>query len=147
MNLLHFDSEQAWTNAIVSLWRDRLRTDSRLRMCLPSGNTPLGIYAAMAQSVRAGHVSFRDAEIFALDDFGGLAPDDDGKCANMLRHHLIDPIQLPTGRFHFIDTDAADLDAVCREYDGLIGAGFDLTILGIGMNGHLGLNEPGSATE
>ena len=147
MNLLRFDSEDAWVSGAASLWCDRLRSNPRLRMCLPSGNTPIKIYAAMAQSVKAGLVSFRDAEIFALDDYGGLAPDDAGKCVNMLRRHLIDHIDLPKARFHFIDTDASDLARVCREYDRIIGDGFDLTLLGIGLNGHLGLNEPGAAPD
>jgi glucosamine-6-phosphate deaminase len=63
------------------------------------------------------------------------------------RRFLIDHIDLSPARFHFIATDAADLDGVCRDYDRLIGAGFDLALLGIGRNGHLGLNEPGSSPE
>jgi glucosamine-6-phosphate deaminase len=62
----------------------------------------------------------------------------------MLRRHLINHIDIPRDRFHWINTEAADLDSVCREYDAAIGTGFDLTLLGIGLNGHLGLNEPGS---
>ena len=116
-------------------------------MCLPSGNTPIRLYAAMAESVKRGLVSFRKAEIFALDDYGGLAPDDEGKCVNILRRFLIDHIDLPKEQFHFIATDAPDLERVCRDYDRLIGDGFDLTVLGIGLNGHLGLNEPGSAPD
>jgi len=147
MNFLRFDSEIAWINGIVSFWRDRLRTDPRLRICLPSGNTPIKIYATMAQSVQAGQVSFRDAEIFALDDYGGLGADDAGKCVNLLRRYLIDLIDLPKERFHFIHTDEPDLDGICRDYDKRIGSGFDLTLLGIGLNGHLGLNEPGSSPD
>jgi glucosamine-6-phosphate isomerase len=147
MNILRFDSETAWINAVVSLWRDRLRTNPRLRICLPSGNTPLKIYAGIAQSVKAGQASFRDAEIFALDDYGGLAAEDEGKCVNMLRRYLINHIDLPRERFHFLDVDSTDLENMCREYDRLIGDGFDLTLLGIGLNGHLGLNEPGSAPD
>ena len=108
MNLLRFDSEDAWVAGVASLWRDRLRTNPRLRLCLPSGNTPIGIYAAMAESVKRGLVSFRKAEIFALDDYGGLAPDDEGKCVNILRRYLIDHIDLPKEQFHFIATDAPD---------------------------------------
>lgn len=147
MNLLRFDSEGAWVAGVASLWRDRLQTNPRLRMCLPSGNTPIRIYAAMAESVKRGLVSFRKAEIFALDDYGGLAPDDEGKCVNILRRFLIDHIDLPKEQFHFIATDAPDLERVCRDYDRLIGDGLDLTVLGIGLNGHLGLNEPGSAPD
>ena len=67
----------------------------------------------------------------------------------MLRRYLLDGIDLPTDRFHFLDTEAKDLAKVCRDYDVLIEGrgGFDLTLLGIGLNGHLGLNEPGSSHE
>ena len=149
MNILKFDSEAPWVVGVASLWRDRLRTNPKMRICLPSGHTPIKIFEAMAHSVAAGWVSFREAEIFALDDYGGLAPDDPGRCKNMLRRYLVDHIDLPKERFHWIDTDAPDLDKVCREYDALIehGGGFDLTLLGIGLNGHLGLNEPGSSPE
>jgi glucosamine-6-phosphate isomerase len=147
MNLLRFDSEEGWVNGAASLWRDRLRVNPRLRMCLPSGHTPNRIYEVMGRSVAKGQVSFREAEIFALDDFGGLARDDEGRCANMLRRYLLAHIDLPKERFHFIDTEARDLEKVCRDYDAAIGAGFDLSLLGIGLNGHLGLNEPGSPPE
>ena len=129
MNLLRFDSEGAWVAGVASLWRDRLQTNPRLRMCLPSGNTPIRLYAAMAESVKRGLVSFRKAEIFALDDYGGLAPDEEGKCVNVLRRFLIDHIDLPKEQFHFIATDAPDLERVCRDYDRLIGDGL-ATFLG-----------------
>ncbi len=144
MNIFQFDSEQAWINGVVSLWRDRLRVRPRSRICLTSGHTPLKIYQAMRQACAAGQVSFAQAEVFALDDFGGLAADDPGRCPSMLREYLIDGTDLPKERFHTIDTEALDLEKVCRAYDALIGPGFDLCILGIGLNGHVGLNEPGS---
>jgi glucosamine-6-phosphate isomerase len=147
MNILKFDSEQAWVEGAASLWRDRLRTNPRLRMCLPSGHTPNKIFAAMGQAVKARQVSFREAEIFCLDDFGGLAKNDPGRCANMLRHYLLSGIDLPEKQFHWIDIDAADLSKVCSDYDRAIEPGFDLTLLGLGLNGHLGMNEPGSAAD
>jgi glucosamine-6-phosphate isomerase len=116
-------------------------------MCLPSGHTPLKIFSAMVKSVAAGQASFRNAEIFSLDEYGGLPADDPGRCANMLAHYLLQDIDLPRNHFHAIDTTAADLDRVCRDYDKAVGDGFDLTFLGLGMNGHLGLNEPGSAPD
>lgn len=144
MNLFKFDSEAAWVNGVASLWRDRLRTDPTLRMCLPSGHTPNPIYAAIGKSVAAGQVSFKHAEIFALDEFGGLAPDDEGLCANMLQRYLLKHIDLPLLSFHRIDPNARN---VAEEYDRLIGHGFDLTLLGVGLNGHLGMNEPGSPVD
>lgn len=147
MNILKFDSEEAWVDGVASLWRDRLRNNPRLRMCLPSGHTPNKIFAAMGQAVKARQVSFREAEIFCLDEYGGLAPDDPGRCANMLGRYLLPHIDLPKHQFHRIDIDAPDLEKVCRDYDRAIEPGFDLTLLGLGLNGHLGMNEPGSPAE
>ena len=144
MNLFKFDSESAWVHGAASLWRDRLRANPKLRMCLPSGHTPNPIFAAMGESVAAGQVSFKHAEIFALDEFGGLAPDDEGLCANMLQRYLLKHIDLPPQNFHRIDPNAKN---IAQDYDRIIGNGFDLTLLGIGLNGHLGMNEPGSAID
>ena len=147
MNIFKFDSEDAWIEGAASFWRDRLRNSPRLRMCLPSGHTPNKIFAAMGRAVKAGQASFREAEIFCLDEFGGLAPDDQGRCANMLRYYLLQHIDLPEKNFHRIDIDSADLEKTCQEYERSIGAGFDLTLLGLGLNGHLGMNEPGTPAD
>jgi glucosamine-6-phosphate deaminase len=148
MNLLKFDSETSWTDGAASLWRDRLRTSPGLRMCLPSGHTPNPIFAAMGESVARGTVSFTQAEIFALDEYGGLPPDDEGRCANMLRRYLLKHIDLPAGAFHKLDSTAADLKKICADYDrALDEKPFDLTLLGVGLNGHLGMNEPGTSLD
>jgi glucosamine-6-phosphate deaminase len=144
MNLLQFDSEAAWVHAVCSLWRDRLRLEPHMKICLPSGVTPTTIYAEMAHSVAAGVVSFAHATVFALDEFGGLAADDPGKTAATLRRQLIDQIDLPPSAFHALDPDHVDVARHCADYDRSIGDGFDLVLLGIGRNGHLGMNEPGS---
>lgn len=144
MNLLRFDSESAWLHAVCSLWRDRLRTKPDLKMCLPAGTTPAGIYAEMSRSVRAGLVSFARAAVFVLDEFGGLTLDDPGRTRNTLQRQLIDSIDLPSSAFHALDPDASDVARHCGDYDAVTGGGFDLTLLGLGLNGHLGMNEPGS---
>ena len=147
MNIFKFDSEEAWIEGAAGFWRDRLRSNPHLRMCLPSGHTPNKIFAAMGQAVKARQVSFREAEIFCLDEFGGLGPDDQGRCANMLRHYLLQHIDLPEKNFHLIDIDSTDLEKTCENYERSIGAGFDLTLLGLGLNGHLGMNEPGTPAD
>jgi glucosamine-6-phosphate deaminase len=147
MNVLRFDSESSWIDTIGSLWRDRLHLTPDLSMCLPSGTTPVEVYRAMSQSARDGLVSFADARVFALDEFGDLAPDDPGRTAHTLRRQLLQPVGLPIPAFHFLDPDQPDIERHCRDYDRAIGHGFDLVVLGIGLNGHLGMNEPGSPME
>jgi glucosamine-6-phosphate deaminase len=147
MNVLRFDSESAWTHAISSLWRDRLRVTPELRMCLPSGTTPVEVYAEMSRSARDGLVSFKRATVFALDEFGGLAGDDPGLTSHTLRRQLIAAVDLAPSAFRVLDPDNANLLAHCADYDAAIGDGFDLVLLGIGLNGHLGMNEPGSPVD
>jgi glucosamine-6-phosphate deaminase len=145
MNVLRFDSEAAWAGGVATFWRDRLRTNPRLKMCLPSGLTPNPVYAEMARSAAAGEAAFEQATIFALDEFGGLPAEDPGRTRHALVQHLIGRIDLPAGSFHCMDVEARDMESECRRYDLAIGDGFDLVVLGIGLNGHLGMNEPGSS--
>jgi glucosamine-6-phosphate deaminase len=147
MNLLRFDSEAAWIGGVCALWRDRLRSKPDLKICLPSGTTPAGIYAEMSRSARAGLVSFAHATVFALDEFGGLAPDDPGRTRHTLQRQLIDAVDLPRAAFRYLEPDRPDLAQHCTDYDAAIGEGFDLMVLGIGLNGHLGMNEPGSPVD
>lgn len=144
MNILRFDSQNAWLMGVTTYWRDRLRSNPSLTHCLASGNTPIPIYRELARAANEHIVSFKHARIYALDEFGGLSPDDPGRCRNMLWRDLVKPIDLPRENFHFLNPEAPDLDAECTQYEAAIGNGFDLVLLGIGLNGHLGMNEPGS---
>jgi glucosamine-6-phosphate isomerase len=147
MNLHLCDSEGAWLEAVATFWRDRLRCKPSLRICLASGHTPIPIYGEMVKAAKDGGVSFERATIFALDEFGGLAPKDPGRCRNMLVRDLVKHVGIAKESFHFLNPDAPDLEAECRAYDAVIGNGFDVVLLGVGLNGHLGMNEPGSAAD
>src|SRR6185436_5711733 len=136
-----------WIDCVCSLWRDRLHRNPGLKMCLPSGTTPTRVFAEMSRSAGAGFVSFDRASVFALDEFGGLSPDDPGRTRHTLQRQLIDAVDLPPTAFHVLDPDATDALRHCQEYDDAIGDGLDLVLLGIGLNGHLGMNEPGSAVD
>jgi glucosamine-6-phosphate deaminase len=114
-------------------------------MCLPAGHTPTQIYSDMASAVAKKRASFKRAEVFLLDEYGSLAGDDPGRCDNMLRRGLLDHVDLPAARFHSFDTAPHTIERTCRVYDSHVArGGLDLTLLGIGSNGHLGMNEPGT---
>ena len=85
--------------------------------------------------------------MFALDEFGGLPHDEPGRTRLTLQRLLLSEVDLAADHFHWLDADAPDSHAVCARYDAAIGDGFDLVILGIGTNGHLGMNEPGSPAD
>ena len=142
-----FESIETWAQHLARLWVEQLQARPDMRICLATGNTPVPACEAMVRTCQAGEASFREATIFALDEYGELAPDDSGRCANMIRRCLLDHVDLPAENFYELATEEENLDQVCADYDAAIGEGFDLAILGIGLNGHLGMNEPGTSVE
>jgi glucosamine-6-phosphate deaminase len=122
---------------------NRLGAGGGLRMVLPTGSTPRPVYHELA----ARSPDLADSEVFILDEFLGLPPGHPARCDTMIRQDLIALLPQPPP-VNALDPDAADLDAEAARYESLVGAkAVDLTMLGLGLNGHLALNEPGSTPE
>ena len=115
-------------------------------LALPTGNTPLGLYGELIARSNAGSLNLKAARIFNLDEYVGVTRFDPHSYAAFLERHLFAPLQLDAGHIRLLQGDAADLQAECRAYDLAIKkcGGIDLCILGLGVNGHIGFNEPGS---
>lgn len=140
-------SSRAWANAVADAFTLHVRQKPSLRVCLASGNTPRPAYHEIARRVQAGALHLEQAELVLLDEYGGLDPDDPGRCANMLIRDLIEPAGLPETKLERINPDAPDLEAEIQRFRGQIQPDFDLAILGVGLNGHIGMNEPGSGPD
>lgn len=111
---------------------------------LAAGATPVAMYAELVRRQAAG-LDFRRATLFGLDEYLDLAPDHPASCAWTLRHHLIDPVDAAPARVHLLGTPPGDANAYCAAYEETLAqaGGLDLQILGLGVNGHIGFNEPG----
>src|SRR5829696_1894057 len=117
---------------------------------LATGSSPLGLYAELAAAVRSGRLDIGGARGFALDEYVGLTSGHPQSYREVLLREVWVPLGLAPDRLHVPDGSGADeheLAAGAVEYERLIRAagGVDVQILGIGANGHLGFNEPGSA--
>jgi glucosamine-6-phosphate deaminase len=132
-----------WAGAVAAAWAGLLGERPDLRMCLATGQTPLPVYAEVA----AGPVSWARASVLLLDEYGGLPPGEPGGCDATLRRALVDRVDLAPGGYRPIDTAATDLGAECRAVDAWLDGGLDLALLGLGRNGHLGMNEPGAGVD
>ena len=112
-----------------------------------TGSSPQPVYDELAARSAAGSVSFARAHVVQLDEYVGLAGDDPRTYRNELRRVLLDRIDLPAGHFHGPDAWAEDLVAACAAYEAELAAlgGVDLQLVGIGADGHVGFNEPGSS--
>lgn len=131
-------SEQ-WPEEATAELLTRLTEHPPMRLCLATGSTPLPLYSRLT----AATAEFAETAVLLLDEFGGLPPDEPERCDAVLRRSLIDHVQ--PGEYRPIDPEAIDLATELAALDAWIDVGgIDLAVLGLGTNGHLGMNEPGS---
>jgi len=129
-----------WADVVATSWMEFLRQVPDARLCLPTGDTPRPMYRRFAES----HGDLSASTVILLDEFG-LEPQSRSRCDVMIRHDLVERLSEAPKVLHTIDTESADLERECGRYEALVrDGGLDLAILGLGLNGHLGLNEPGS---
>jgi glucosamine-6-phosphate deaminase len=115
---------------------------------LATGETPLGLYRVLIDWVESGRVDLSRLRFFMLDDYRGVPPDDQHSFYRWLREAIFDPAGVPPRHIQALPTMARDdeVEAACSAYEAQLQAvgGLDVQLLGIGANGHLGFNEPGS---
>lgn len=133
---------------IIDTIQSAVKTQGYCRLALPTGNSPIETYALLVQAFQAGRVSFRNTEIFLLDEYYPLSPKDECSFHSFIKHHLIQHIDLPEENFHFLNGEVLpeQVNSHTANYEASIRAmgGIDLMLLGIGQNGHIGFNEPGT---
>jgi glucosamine-6-phosphate deaminase len=113
-----------------------------VRLLLPTGHTPLPMYEGLRQRARQGRVAPSRAEVFQLDEYAGLPPDDPMSYRAYLERELDGSGLVLADRFH---ADAGDLRAEADRYQGVLdGVAIDVAVLGIGPDGHVAFNGPGS---
>jgi glucosamine-6-phosphate deaminase len=116
-------------------------------LALPTGNTPLGLYSELIDRSRAAMVNLDAVRVFNLDEYCGLPQSDPHSYAWFLHRHLIAPAGLAGAQVRLLQGDAPDIEGECHDYDAAVAdcGGVDLCVLGLGVNGHVAFNEPGSA--
>ncbi|MBT1003545.1 glucosamine-6-phosphate deaminase [Paenarthrobacter sp. DKR-5] len=122
-----------------------IRANPRAVLGIATGSSPLPVYAALARRVRNG-LDLSGVQAFALDEYVGLSAEHQQSYRNVIRCEVVEPLRMNPALVHVPDGCAYDLNAECLGYERAIkdAGGVDLQILGIGSNGHIGFNEPGS---
>jgi glucosamine-6-phosphate deaminase len=126
---------------------DRLRSKPDLVLGLATGNSPLGLYNELVRRHREEGLDFSKVTTFNLDEYLGLPPEHDQSYHYFMREHLFKHINVDPRHVHLPLGTAKDVNSFCLWYEERIAAcgGIDLQILGIGANGHIAFNEPGSS--
>ena len=121
--------------------------DHKFVLGLPTGSSPVGMYNALVEANRAGKVSFKNVITFNMDEYVGLPEAHPESYHAFMARNLFDHIDCPKENIHILNGNAPDLVAECKHYEEMIqeAGGIDLFIGGIGPDGHIAFNEPGSS--
>jgi glucosamine-6-phosphate deaminase len=114
---------------------------------LATGSSPLSVYRDLIRRHRQTGLSFAAVQAFLLDEYVGLTPSHPQSYAHVIRAEFTDHVDIDSGRVHSPNGVADDIFVAATEYDALIAdvGPVDVQLLGIGGNGHIGFNEPGSS--
>jgi glucosamine-6-phosphate deaminase len=145
---MHFERHpdpQAVAKRAADLVADAVRSRREAVLLLPAGATPVPLYAELVRRARAAELDLASAHLFQLDELVDVAPSDPRSYQAFLREHLVRPLGLGA-RFHGIDGTARDPGQEIERHRSALAAhgASDLVLLGLGRNGHVAFNEPGS---
>ena len=142
-------SQWAANHVIECINRFNPTPDRKFVLGLPTGSSPVGMYNALVEANRAGKVSFKNVLTFNMDEYVGLPEAHPESYHAFMARNLFDHIDCPKENIHILNGNAPDLVAECKHYEEMIqeAGGIDLFIGGIGPDGHIAFNEPGSSLQ
>ncbi|GAA4990628.1 glucosamine-6-phosphate deaminase [Kineococcus glutinatus] len=123
-----------------------LREHSSIVLGLATGSSPAPVYDDLAARHQRGELSLAGSRAFLLDEYVGLPPGHPESYRAVIEREVVARLDLPGAAVRGPDGGATDLEAACRDYDATVrAAGVHLQLLGVGTDGHIGFNEPGSS--
>lgn len=135
----------SWGAGVAERLAQRLADEPELRLCLPTGSTPRPVYAALPGALTAAGSDLSRASVVLLDEYLGLPAGHVARCDEQLRSELLAHLPTSPARLLTFDVDGGDPVALAGEVEAM--GGLDLVLLGLGLNGHVGMNEPGTPAD
>lgn len=116
-------------------------------LCFPAGETSVGTFKHLVKLNKTGKISFKKCKIVGLDEWANIGEMKSENCFSFMKKHLFDHIDYSEDNLCFFNGESTDLKSECVKTDNFIKkhGPIDVMLLGAGMNGHLGLNEPGTS--
>jgi galactosamine-6-phosphate isomerase len=142
---LQFPDYEMMSANTADIIADAIKADPSLVLCMASGHTPARTCELMVDKVLNQGIDHSRLSFIGLDEWVGLPGNNEGSCRYFFEHKIFRPLQMNPSQFHLFDALSNDLESELRKMDQLIlKKGIDLMVVGIGMNGHIGFNEPGT---
>ena len=145
-NLAIFHDSAAASEAAADVVSRVIQDEPRATISFPTGSTPLGMFDILAARAARNETDFSGITVFCLDEYVGVTVDEPNSLTRWLKAEFLDRIGIAADQVRALPVTADDLSAAAARFDDAIAArgGLDLAVLGLGPNGHIGYNEPGS---
>lgn len=147
MELKRFKNYQELSDFAASEIANSIKNKPSLVLCLASGDTPKLTVDLLVKKLKEDKIDYSKITFIGLDEWVGLPPTNTGSCHYFFKTKLIGPLQLSQSQYFLFNAMAEDLKNECAKMDRFIEQkeAIDIMVVGIGMNGHIGFNEPGSS--
>jgi glucosamine-6-phosphate deaminase len=149
MRIIITKSTSEAVDVVSSILLEKLNSHSKLVLGLATGKTMEPVYEQLVEKIDHNQLDIKSHSFFMLDEYVGLPLDHPSSFKSYINRYLISPLNLKESQFSFPPVDHVNLNKAGEEYEQKIKScgGIDLQLLGIGTNGHIGFNEPGSSVE
>lgn len=140
-----FDAYEDLSEAAAELIIQIVERKPDAVLCFATGNSPVGTYQALARKAKQKGTDFSQCFCFGLDEWLGVPPEKKGSCHYLLYEQVFQPLGITESQVHLFNGLAGDIETECKIMNGEIenAGGIDCMLVGIGLNGHIGFNEPG----
>ena len=145
MNIVYCEDYESLSVQAASLVISEIDTRKNLFLCATSGSSPSGLYEELARKAEADRAFFDDLRIIKVDEWCGIPENDPGSSERYLRNRLLDPLGISPERYISFASNPAEPAEECKRIGTELAqrGPIDVCILGLGINGHIGFNEPG----
>lgn len=140
-----FDDYDSLSDAAAELIIQIVERKPEAVLCFATGNSPVGTYKALSRKAKERGTDFSQCFCFGLDEWLGVPPEKSGSCHYLLVEQVFRPLGIREEQVHLFNGMTSDVATECRIMNGEIeqAGGIDCMLVGIGLNGHVGFNEPG----
>lgn len=150
MEINIYNDYKQMSNKAANFIINFLQSGQEMLLCFAAGDTPIKTYQYLKEAIdKNNNINTDQLKFVSLDEWIGLNEKDKGSCENYLNKYLFKPLEIKAQNIHFFDACANNLKEECLQSDRYISANgpIDLLVLGIGLNGHIGFNEPGTVKD
>ena len=146
MQIKIFQNYQTLSEAAATMIMDFVKKKPNALLCFATGDSPRLTYKILTEKAKEQHIDFSKCLIVGLDEWLGIAPDKPGSCHHFLHNYLFEPLSIDPAQVFLFDSMTTNEQEECERINRIMEekGPIDFMLVGVGMNGHIGFNEPGT---